>query len=112
MSGWVCQWKNFWIPVGESFQKAHLEEWVYTDDVSSDDQGFDNFSALVQSPGNKGYISKTKVRDDAPPASRPAEQPDALPWGPIGPQGTAYFWDCLLYGQMQLHPPKVAQSLS
>ena len=19
MSGWVCQWKPFWIPVGESF---------------------------------------------------------------------------------------------
>ena len=28
MSGWVCQWKPFWITVGESFQKAYLEEWV------------------------------------------------------------------------------------
>ena len=27
--GWVCQWKPFWIPVGGSFQKAHLEEWIY-----------------------------------------------------------------------------------
>ena len=69
-------------------QKAYLEEWVYTSDDSSDEQGLANFPALVQ----KGYISKSKLREDAPPALRPAGQPDALPWEPVGPQGTAYFW--------------------
>ena len=93
MSGWVCQWKPSWIPVGESFQKAYLEEWVYTGDDSSDGQGFANFLALVQGPGNKGHISKSKLREDAPPAPRPAAQPDALPWDPVGPQGTAFFWE-------------------
>ena len=29
MSGWVCQRKPFWIPVGESFQKDCLEEWIH-----------------------------------------------------------------------------------
>ena len=28
MSGWVCQREPFWIPVGESFKKAYLEEWI------------------------------------------------------------------------------------
>ena len=69
LSGWVCQWKPFWIPVGESFQKAYLEEWIYTSDDSSDEQVFANFPALVQSRGNKSYISKTNTRDDAPPAA-------------------------------------------
>ena len=81
MSIWVCQRIPFWIPVGESFQKDYLEEWISMGDDSSDEQGVANFPALVQSPGNKGHISKTKLRDDAPSAPRPAEQPDALPGG-------------------------------
>ena len=28
MTSWICQWKPFWIPVGDSFQKVYLEEWV------------------------------------------------------------------------------------
>ena len=44
--------------VGETFQKAYLEEWVYSGDDSSDEQGFAKFLALVQGLGNKGYISK------------------------------------------------------
>ena len=51
-----------------------------------------SFPALVQDPGNKGYISISKLREEAPPASRPAGQLDAFPWEPIGPQGTASFW--------------------
>ena len=48
---------------------------------------------LVQGPGNKGYISKSKLREEAPPAPRQAGQPDALPWAPTGSQGTAFFWE-------------------
>ena len=29
MTGWVCQWKPFWIPVDDSFKKAFLEDWVF-----------------------------------------------------------------------------------
>ena len=95
-----------------------MEEWIYTGDDSSDEQVFANFAALAQVPGNKGYISKSKLREDAPPAPRPAAQPDALHWEPIGPQCAASFWErneaplAFFTAQMQLHPPKVAQSFS
>ena len=36
MSGWVCQWKPFWIPVEDSFKKAFMEEWVFISDVPSE----------------------------------------------------------------------------
>ena len=26
MTGWVCQWKPFWIPVGDTFKKAYVED--------------------------------------------------------------------------------------
>ena len=44
MTSWICQWKPFWISVGDSFQKAYLEEWVRVGAVpsegpSSADQG-------------------------------------------------------------------------
>ena len=29
---WVCLWKLFGIPVGDTFQKAYLEEWQLVDD--------------------------------------------------------------------------------
>ena len=77
MSGWVCQWKRFWIFCGKSFQKAYWEEWIFTGDDSSNEQGFLNFPALVQS--------------SALPAPRPARQPDALPRKPIGSQDAEYF---------------------
>ena len=98
MSGWVCQWKPFWIPVGEAFKKTYLEECIFTGDDSSDEQGFTNFPALVQSTGNKGYI-----RDDVHPTPRPAGQPDSLPWEPTDSRirhtfGREVRHHCLLYG--------------
>ena len=29
MTGWVCQWKPFWILVDDSFKKAYVEDWVF-----------------------------------------------------------------------------------
>ena len=60
-------------------------------DDSSDEQGMANFPTLVQGPGNKGYSSKQKLPEEAPPAPRSPGKPDAFPWDPIGPQGTASF---------------------
>ena len=97
MPGWVCQWKPFWIPVGESFKKAFLEEWIFTGDDSSDEQGVTNFPVLLHSTGNTDYI-----RDDDPPTPRPSRQPDSLPWEPsprIRPTfGNELRHHCLLYG--------------
>ena len=38
MSGWVCQWKPFWIRVEDSFKKAFVEEWVFISGEPSDGQ--------------------------------------------------------------------------
>ena len=32
MSGWVCSWKPFWVPFGDSHNKAYIEEWLYVTD--------------------------------------------------------------------------------
>ena len=34
MAEWICRWKPFWIPFGDTFQKAYLEEWQLVDDGS------------------------------------------------------------------------------
>ena len=67
MPSWVCQWKPFWIPVGESFKKAFVEEWVFVSGDSSDGQN-------VMTP-------------------RIWKQFDSLPWEPTRPQDKAYFWE-------------------
>ena len=43
MPSWVCQWKPFWIPVGESLKKAFLEEWVFVGGDSSDGRNVMDF---------------------------------------------------------------------
>ena len=79
-SGLVCQWKPFCIPVGESFQKAYLEEWVYTGDDSSDQ----NFQRLCRTQTTKAASPK---QDFVLMHLQHLEQPDALTWEPVGPQG-------------------------
>ena len=81
MSGWVCQWKTFWIPVG-----------VLGYDSSCGEQCMANIPTMVQGAGYKDYTTKQKLPEEAPSTPRQAGQPDALPWEPLGPQGTAYFW--------------------
>ena len=75
-------------PVGESFKKAFLEEWIFNGDDSSDEQRVTDFPVLLHSTGNTDYI-----RDDHPPTPRPSRQPDFLPWEPTRPQDKAYFWE-------------------
>ena len=75
MSGWVCQWKPFWIPVEDSFKKAYMEEWVFILDVpsegpSSTDQG--------------------EVIPETPSVSKHAS---SLPWEPAKPHDKECFWE-------------------
>ena len=93
MPGWVCQGKPLRIPVGESFQKAYLEEWTHAGDVSSGERGMANVPTLVQDAGYKDDTSKQKLPEPALSAPRSAEQPYALTCEPIGHQGTASFWE-------------------
>ena len=55
-------------------------------DDSSGEQCMANSPTLVQGAGYK-------LPEEAPAAPRSAEQPDALTWEPVGPQGTASFWE-------------------
>ena len=42
MTDWTCRWKPFWIPTGDTFQKAYLEEWQRIDNEQRRDPGEDN----------------------------------------------------------------------
>ena len=105
MSGRVCQRKPFWIPVGDTFQKAYLEEWFRVGDDSTSDFGEHSTKAIltvdvsttVRNSENKDCTVKQKQPLDAPSAPRsswqPVEQLDAPTWELLGPQGTASFWE-------------------
>ena len=41
MTEWVCRWRPFWIPSGDTFQKASLEEWQRVNDEQSHVPGED-----------------------------------------------------------------------
>ena len=88
MPSWVCQWKPFWVRVGESLKKTWLEEWIFEGDDSSDEQRATDFTVPLHGPGNTDNI-----RDDHPPTPRPSRPPDSLPWEPTRPQDKAYFWE-------------------
>ena len=101
VSVWVCQWKPFWIPVGDTFQKAYLEEWLLVGDDSTSDLGEHstkaipavNVSTVVRNSEDKDCTVKHKRPEEAPSALRPTGQPDAPTWELLGPQGTASFWE-------------------
>ena len=105
MSGWICQWKPVWIPVGKTSQKAYLEEWLRVGDDSTSDFGEHstkailtvNVSTTVRKSQNKDCTVKHKQPLDAPSEPRsswqPVEQLDAPTWELLGPQGTASFWE-------------------
>ena len=68
MSGWVCQWKPFWIPVGHSWKKAHMEEWVFIGDEHTDEQ------ARIDDP----VFESTDYCDCIPGANRICKQCDPV----------------------------------
>ena len=52
MMEWVCRWKPFWIPVGDTFQKAFLEEWQLVDDGSVRDFGENSIKTVPCAAGS------------------------------------------------------------
>ena len=79
MSGWSCQWKPLWIPVGNNFQKAYVEEWLHVGDDSTGGPEENsikallaaNVSTMVRSSKNKDCTVKHEQPLDAPSAPRP-----------------------------------------
>ena len=66
MTSWIFQWKPFWVPVGDSFQKAYLEEWVRvgavpSEEPSSADQG-DVITESADCSFVAGGISQSRER--------------------------------------------------
>ena len=60
---WVCRWKTFWIPSGDTFQKAYLEEWQRVNDEQSHDLGEDK-PQPISSTTESAKLQKTG-RDDS-----------------------------------------------
>ena len=121
MSGLVCQWKPFGIPVGNTFQKAYLEEWIRVGDDSLSNVGEQclktdptaSIPAMVHNSEYKDCTIKHKRLEETPSAPRSTGQyeqplddpstpksslqavgkPDALTWKLSGTQGTASLWE-------------------
>ena len=75
MTGWVCQWKPFWIPVEDSFKKAYLEEWVFISDAPSEGP------------------SSADQGDVIPETPRVSKLAPSLPWESANPLEIAFFWE-------------------
>ena len=84
MPSWVCQMKPFWIPVGDSFKKAFVEEWVFVSGDSSDGQNVIDFHVL----------HSTDLSDCIPETLRISKQA----------QDKAYFWERLEAPLLPLRP--------
>ena len=65
MTGWVCQWKPFWIPVDESFKKAYVEDWVFQITDPSD----------ISLPGGQGILFLRLLKVSLPVSSSQREAP-------------------------------------
>ena len=83
MSGWVCQWKLWWIPVEDSFKRAFVEECVFISDEPSDGQNTVDVPFLHDSDHSE-YI---------PVTPRASKQFTSLPWESAQPQDKACFWE-------------------
>ena len=94
MSGWVCQWKPFWIPVGVSFKKAFVEEWVFISDELADGQA----------PTEDSVLQSTDHSDCIPETTRISKQCDLVPCEPTKPRDKAYFWERLEASLPPLRP--------
>ena len=75
MTGWVCQWKPFWIQLEDSFKKAYLDDWAFICDVASEGpSSTDQGEVIPETPG----VSKFAF---------------SLPWEPAKPHDKACFWE-------------------
>ena len=85
MSGWVCHWKPFWIPVGDSWKKALMEEWVFISDEHIDEQ------APIDDP----VFQSTDYSDCIPGTTRISKQCDPVPCQTTIPRDQPHFWERL-----------------
>ena len=83
LSGWVCHLKPFWIPVGDSWKKALVEEWVFISDEHTDEQ------APIEDP----VFQSTDYSDCIPGTTRISKQCDPVPCETTTPRDQPHFWE-------------------
>ena len=86
MSGWVCQWKPFWIPVEDSFKKAYLDDWAFISDVASEGP------------------SSTDQGEVIPETPRMSNLASSLLWEPAKLHDKACFWERIEAPLLPLRP--------
>ena len=74
MTRWVCRWKPLWVPRGDTFQKAYLEDWEQEDDDHSytpGEEGKNNHTGHARSPElqHLGAYKQFKTTVGAPHAN-------------------------------------------
>ena len=67
MSGWVCQWKPFWIPVEDSFKKAYMEEWVFIIDVPSEGPSSTDLGEVIPETPRVSNLASSLLWEPAKP---------------------------------------------
>ena len=65
MSGWVCQWNSFRIPVEDSCKKAFVEEWVSNSDAPCEGPSTAE-DPMVHDTDPSEYISVTPLLRNIP----------------------------------------------
>ena len=77
MTKWVCRWKPFWVPRGDTFQKAYLEGWEQEDDDQSYFRGEEskNSHRSRSVPRTTTSESLRTVQDDGWSATRELPAP-------------------------------------
>ena len=101
MAEWICRWKPFWIPIGDTFQEAYLEEWQLVDDGSKRDPVEDS-AQTIPCASDSSKLWKAENRDCALKFEQPLDtssapksswqavgEPDGPTWMLSGTQGTS-----------------------
>ena len=78
-----CQWKPFWIPVEDSFQKAFVEECVFISDVHSEGP----------STAEDSIVHNTDHSEFIPVTPRASKHSTSLPWETAKPHDKACCWE-------------------
>ena len=107
MTEWVCRWNPFWIPSGDTFQKAYLEEWERVNDEQSHAPcegkphriSRTTESDRLQTAREDEWNTTRELPCDAPSLPKSLWQAfgesNAPSWEHIGTQESAVFWEPL-----------------
>ena len=92
MTEWVCRWKLFWIPTGDTFQRACLGEWQRVNDGQSRD--FDEATTTIDlQSAESAKIQKTWSDDSDTKREQHCDAPSlqTFSWQTIG-ESDAPWW--------------------